>query len=481
MSDEQVLLELDARGASAAAGLRAYVDGLDLATTPPRRSRPRRGLLAAATLLVIALAAAAVWVARSDEGPKVKTVDHPSPLYLFPDHVPDGVPFRGSLDIGGSAGGIGPLGPAEVYATRDRADVLVTFTAKLGSGQITFPGGHPITVDGRPGTTSSAGNFRGVAFRSDADRVLSIAGRGPIADDIVHLAEHATTRADQVEFTDGVLPDDLERLGAVPLDRLALGTFFAGVGGLGEGRSLTWASEDAARSVVVVVQEAGPIDEQVLGLLDREVRHTSVAGHDAVVSRTAAQSNVDSRAVAWVQDGHLVRVVTRGYDAQEAVAVARSLHEISLAEYDRRAARVELPPGTRTIASGGEGAGRWQVSRDAGQNLCIDRGGDTSCDGPVDVGFIEVNDDARPTLVVGTGPPGSNVDVLDGSRSLLAADPLELDDDGLVYFAAEVPEGVTSVDVTVDDGQGTDRRTVRTDHGSISSTGGAGATTTSIP
>jgi hypothetical protein len=197
------------------------------------------------------------------------------------------------------------------------------------------------------------------------------------------------------------------------------------------------------------------------------------------VTTRSSPPNNDARAVAWVEDGHVVRVVTTGFDAQVGIDVAASLRAIGQTEYQRKVKAIEPYPGTDVIAEYPDGAGRWKVSVDADRSLCIDRGADQSCEGPVDLGLIEVNVDARPTLLVGTAAPGSQVDVLSGSRSLLAADPTDIN--GLVYFVAEVPAGIVSVDVTVDDGQGTDRRTVRTDRGSISSTGSAGATTTSAP
>jgi hypothetical protein len=481
MNDEQLLPELDARAASAATALRTYVEGLDLATTPPDRSGRHRGLLAAAALLAIALAAAAVWVAHDERGPKVKTVDHPSPLYLYPDHVPDGVQFRGGGEFSASRGGFPVLPPADVYANAERSKMLVTVALDVGPGNVISPGGHPVTVNGHHGTTSVSGSLQGISFSPRRKQTVTIVGRGFGEDALLQLAERADKRGHQVVFAGGALPDGLGRLGAVELDRLAPSSFFASAGGVGEGHTLNWSSKSGRRSVTIAVEDAGPVDEQVLGLLDRDVRHVSVGGNDAIVTRSAPPSK-DARAVAWVEGGHVVRVVTTGFDPQVGIDVAASLRAIGQTEYQRKARAIEPYPGTDVIAEyDGEGARRWKVGVDVAQRrLCIDRGEDQSCDGPVDVGFIEVNVDARPTLVVGTGPPGSKVDVLAGSRSLLAADPVELDD-GLVYFVAEVPAGVVSVDVTVDDGQGTDRRTVRTDHGSISSTGSSGATTTSTP
>ena len=52
-------------------------------------------------------------------------------------------------------------------------------------------------------------------------------------------------------------------------------------------------------------------------------------------SAAANQTGFDARSVAWVEDGHLVRVVTTGFDLEQTIAVAESLREVSRTEYDQ--------------------------------------------------------------------------------------------------------------------------------------------------
>ena len=465
MTDDPVLPELDARAASAATALRTHVAEFDLELEPPHRSGHRGWLAAAAVLLVVALVAGAAWLAGGDQGDDLETVDRPGPLYLFPDHVPDGVRFAGATDLSAtSPGDVQLLGPADVYSDDDVEDVLFTWTPGPGDGQTMAPGGTPIEVHGRKGRQYNRAGFRSVSFPAPNGQLVVVGGRGEAADDLLPVAEAATVDGAQVRLPADAVPDGLERLGSVPLDRLALADLYLGFSSsaAADGRAIAWTNDDEEdlRAVVVVVQDATAADEAVLGLFDRDVQHRQVGGHDAVTSRST-QEEVDGRAVAWIEDGHLVRVVTTGFPEDVGIAVAESLREVGEAEFTRVTADVPLPEGVHLVARADEGADAWQVTVDPDGSLCVERRGDRSCSGSSGDSTVTVNSDFDPTLVAGSAPGAATVDVLDGSRSLLVAEPIEVD--GNLYFAATAPDGVDLVEVVITDSAGNvDRQSVST-------------------
>ena len=430
-------------------------------------------LLAAAVVVVVALLAGAAWLARGDDGDELKTVDRPAPLLLFPDHVPNGLAFLGKTELGS---GRRPLfiGPADVYADEAGEEVLVTWTGDAPEGELTTPEGDEVDVGGLPGVSSTFGDYRGITWRLPNGRIITVSARGEMAVDLLAIARRTSVEGTHAVVPDDVLADGVARLGTVPFDRLSLMAVFAEMVDTGEGRSLAWQDpKDAGPLLVVLVQEATPVDELVLGLFDQEVEHRDVDGHDAVVARTN-QNGFDARSVAWVEDWHLVRVVSTGLPLEQTIAVAESLREVSRSEYDQLTGRPDVPEGEDLIAEGGTDASPWRVYLDADRSLCIDRPGSGSCAGPTSVGMFTVDKDDTPTLVVGSAPLDTTVDVVDGSSSLLAAEPVELE--GQVFFTAVVPDGVTSVEVRITDTDGNvDRRTVRTDR---SGSSGSGAPTT---
>ena len=213
-------------------------------------------------------------------GDDVKTIDRPGPLYLFPDHVPEGLRFTGVTEPREriERRGRSRFGPADVYADEEVDDVLFTWSSGPGGGLHGGAGRPADEVNGRTGTAVHRGRVpEHLLPRADGQHVV-VGARGvdierPACDRGGRDGRGHPRRRSRPTSS----PGGMEHLGLVPLDRLGAGRllylgFTAAVAG-GEGRALAWTNDDDEdlRGIAVVVQEATAADEAVLGLFDRDV------------------------------------------------------------------------------------------------------------------------------------------------------------------------------------------------------------------
>ena len=357
--------------------------------------------------------------------------------------------------------------------------MLVTWTGDAPEGELTTPEGDEVDVGGLPGVSSTFGDYRGITLRLPNGRIITVSARGEMAVDLLAIARRTSVEGTHAVVPADVLADGVARLGTVPFDRLSLMAVFAEMLDTGEGQSLAWQGPKGAGPLLaVLVQEATPVDELVLGLFDQDVEHRDVDGHDAVVTRTT-QNGFDARSVAWVEDGHLVRVVSTGLPLEQTIAVAESLREVGEAEFDPLTGRPDVPEGVDLVAEGGDGrvavAGLPRrrpepVHRPPRQRQLrgIELGGASS---------RWTSDDA-PTLVAGSAPLVTTVDVVDGSRSS-ARRPSRSSSTVRSSSPPSHPTAWTSVEVRITDTDGNvDRRTVRTHRSGSSGTWRPDPTTT---
>lgn len=412
------MTELDRRGRSAAAALRAGIDtlvapdpdasheraagpaasGLSAvpgpgATAPPepiRLDRPRRSggrratrpwLLAAAAFAGLATVAGAIAVVTGDDGrPDVTSGGQGGAL--LPGWLPEGLEPRYAIDLAGASAPRGLAGEVVVYGDADADDpwastlgVIHVASDEDGWGS-SSPDGEPVTVAGHPAMLSEVEGPTGLATSGQGWQVdwpvddghLIVGGLG--RDEVLAAAEAATT---EPAIGSAGLPAGYTELARGPLGAASPTLFADAESGLSVTYTVPAEGDDDMETTLAVVQRPAPesaVDLLRGGLVSSDA--ITVRGRHAVVARGEGVV-----AVQWAEpEGQLVTVVGSGLTETEDVVlqVAERLRPAGAAEVAALLSEhappvpgefAEPPEGHVVVDEGETATGRWRVVADA--------------------------------------------------------------------------------------------------------------------
>jgi len=405
MTEDQTLMELDARARRAAAAVKREVADIPVGTFDPDRiaapvltpvtadagrngSTPSGGRSSARRWLPLVSIAAALILLAVTAGLVVVRKGEQRPASDVASGEPAGLQV-GSLPAGFALSGVVIGSPDERPASRMAAtfgpDPQGTALAVIGietDSGLSFAapdGGRPVRVGGRDATVTEANGLPAVYVRTGPKRQVALLSATLYEAALLQAASHLEL---DDEGAPGVaaagLPAGWRRLGTMPSE--------VALGGLSsvdrDGVAVGYADLDASRSISVVTGPGTEADLYAPKVLLKDVTPTTVRGHDAVVGSVRGdEPSAPTLVLSWFEEpGRLVRQTTSGLTEAQAKQVAESLEPlggVKLRELASRTRVGDFDEGSRNstaVATGRTPEGKEWTVRVGATGQGVDRG-----------------------------------------------------------------------------------------------------------